>query len=245
MASPPLPIGQCQVRCDMPSPDAQDPRGLSSERVDAEIEATRQRAIERGLDPERVDRWASENRARIERELHELDEINARERRRSERLRLQPDDSLEEELWKRAETLARYGGGADRRREADRRRLVMIRAQRPAVLMARPRSSRGKPIRRRGSRRSAAPIRGDPGDDDPHEADRSVKPAPPREGGASSRSPQLRLPRFEAEEMDRLVKLAAWERAKLYELAGIGFAERSMIEAEVRARIAREFRRPR
>jgi hypothetical protein len=55
---------------------------------------------------------------------------------------------------------------------------------------------------------------------------------------------QERLPHFEPD-MERLVKLPAWERAKLYEIAGIGFAERSMLEAEVRARIAAEFGRTR
>jgi hypothetical protein len=44
-------------------------------------------------------------------------------------------------------------------------------------------------------------------------------------------------------ELNRLVKLTAPERAKLYGLAGIGLAERSMIEVEVRARILAEFRR--
>ena len=41
----------------------------------------------------------------------------------------------------------------------------------------------------------------------------------------------------------RLMRLPAWERAKVYELAGIGLGEWDMIEAEVRARIAAEFRR--
>jgi hypothetical protein len=53
---------------------------------------------------------------------------------------------------------------------------------------------------------------------------------------------QLRFERFEPD-IERLVKLPAWERAKLYDLANLGLSERSMIEAEVRARIAGEFRR--
>jgi hypothetical protein len=58
---------------------------------------------------------------------------------------------------------------------------------------------------------------------------------------------QERLPRFERfePEMNRLVKLPVWERAKLYEVAGISLAERSMFETEVRARIARQYRRAR
>jgi hypothetical protein len=56
----------------------------------------------------------------------------------------------------------------------------------------------------------------------------------------NARSGQDSLPHFEPD-TQRLMRLPAWERAKLYEIAGIGFAERSMIEAEVRARIARKF----
>ncbi len=50
-------------------------------------------------------------------------------------------------------------------------------------------------------------------------------------------------PRCPDRDMARLVRLTAPERAKLYELAGLGLGERSMIEVEVRARIAAEFRR--
>ena len=53
---------------------------------------------------------------------------------------------------------------------------------------------------------------------------------------------QPHLPGFEPE-LDRLMKLPAWERAKFYDAANWGLGQRSMIEAEVRARIAREFRR--
>jgi hypothetical protein len=42
-------------------------------------------------------------------------------------------------------------------------------------------------------------------------------------------------------EVSRLAKLLAHERAKVYEISGIGLMERSMIEAEVRARIASDF----
>ncbi|MEK6328222.1 MAG: hypothetical protein AABM66_11970 [Actinomycetota bacterium] len=42
--------------------------------------------------------------------------------------------------------------------------------------------------------------------------------------------------------MARLVKLGAHERSQLYELANLSLAERSMIEVEVRARIAAEFK---
>jgi hypothetical protein len=48
-------------------------------------------------------------------------------------------------------------------------------------------------------------------------------------------------PRRSEPDIWRLTQLPAWERAKLYDLANLGLAERSMIEAEVRARIAREF----
>jgi hypothetical protein len=53
---------------------------------------------------------------------------------------------------------------------------------------------------------------------------------------------QPRLPRFERFEPDmaRLVKLPAWGRAAVYSAANLSLAERSMFEAEVRARIARE-----
>jgi hypothetical protein len=57
---------------------------------------------------------------------------------------------------------------------------------------------------------------------------------------ARSGQAQDSLPHFEPE-TERLVGLPAWQRAKLYEIAGIGFAERSMLEAEVRARIAADF----
>jgi hypothetical protein len=57
-------------------------------------------------------------------------------------------------------------------------------------------------------------------------------------------SGQLRLPRFEPE-MERLVRLPAWERAKLYELAELDLGERQMVELGVRARIAAEYRRNR
>ena len=54
---------------------------------------------------------------------------------------------------------------------------------------------------------------------------------------------QPRLPRFEPD-IARLLRLPAWERAKVYDLANLGFGERSMIEAEVRApRFAMEFPR--
>jgi hypothetical protein len=53
---------------------------------------------------------------------------------------------------------------------------------------------------------------------------------------------QLRLPRFEPG-IERLVKLPAWQRAQVYELAGLDLGERSLIELEVRTRIAREFKR--
>lgn len=56
------------------------------------------------------------------------------------------------------------------------------------------------------------------------------------------RRSQDSLPQFEPD-MERLVRLPAWDRARLYEIAGIGFAERSMLEVEVRTRIAREFGR--
>jgi hypothetical protein len=54
-----------------------------------------------------------------------------------------------------------------------------------------------------------------------------------------------RLPFFVGHDPDveRLMELPAWERAKVYELAHIDLGERSMVEAEVRARIARRFRR--
>jgi hypothetical protein len=52
---------------------------------------------------------------------------------------------------------------------------------------------------------------------------------------------QLRL---EVDEIERLVKLTAPERAKVYAAANIGLGERRMVEARVRARIASEFRRP-
>jgi hypothetical protein len=55
---------------------------------------------------------------------------------------------------------------------------------------------------------------------------------------------QPRLPRFEPD-MARLVRLSAWQRAEVYELANLSLAERSMIEVEVRARIAAAFRRGR
>ena len=55
---------------------------------------------------------------------------------------------------------------------------------------------------------------------------------------------QERLPHFEPD-IRRLTRLPAWERAKLYEIAGIGFADRSMLEAKVRARIAAEYGRTR
>ncbi len=44
------------------------------------------------------------------------------------------------------------------------------------------------------------------------------------------------------EEVERLAKLPAWERAKVYDIAGIGLMERSQIETEIRARIAEDFR---
>ena len=47
------------------------------------------------------------------------------------------------------------------------------------------------------------------------------------------------LRRFESD-LNRLVKLPAWERAKVYELANLGLAERSEIEGIVRAQIARD-----
>jgi hypothetical protein len=53
---------------------------------------------------------------------------------------------------------------------------------------------------------------------------------------------QPRLPRFEPE-IGRLAKLTAPQRAEFYASANLGLGERSMIEAEVRARIAAEFRR--
>lgn len=46
-------------------------------------------------------------------------------------------------------------------------------------------------------------------------------------------------------EMQRLLKLPAWERAKVYEIAGLGLGERSLIELEVRTRIAAQHRRRR
>ena len=48
-------------------------------------------------------------------------------------------------------------------------------------------------------------------------------------------------PRRHEPDVGRLTRLPAWERAKLYDLANLGLGERSMIEAEVRARIAAEF----
>ena len=44
-------------------------------------------------------------------------------------------------------------------------------------------------------------------------------------------------------DMAKLVKLPAWERAKVYDAANLGLAERSIVEAEDRARMAREYRR--
>jgi hypothetical protein len=44
-------------------------------------------------------------------------------------------------------------------------------------------------------------------------------------------------------ELNRLVKLTAPERAKLYDVANLSLAERSMVEVEVRARVAAEFGR--
>jgi len=52
-------------------------------------------------------------------------------------------------------------------------------------------------------------------------------------------------PRRYEPDVRRLTQLPAWERARLYDLANLGLGERSMIEAEVRARIAAEFGRRR
>jgi len=49
-------------------------------------------------------------------------------------------------------------------------------------------------------------------------------------------------PRCYEPDVLRLIGLPAWERAKVYAAANLGLGERSMIEGEVRARIAREFR---
>jgi hypothetical protein len=53
------------------------------------------------------------------------------------------------------------------------------------------------------------------------------------------------LHRCHEPDVRRLVKLTAPERAKVYDAANLGLAERSMIEAEVRARIAGDFGRRR
>lgn len=56
---------------------------------------------------------------------------------------------------------------------------------------------------------------------------------------SAGRSELLRL---DSEELGRLMRLTAPERAQIYGLAGLDLGERSMIEAEVRARIAGAFR---
>jgi hypothetical protein len=50
----------------------------------------------------------------------------------------------------------------------------------------------------------------------------------------------LTLRRFGGD-LERLARLPAWERAKIYALADLDLGMRSMIESEVRARIAVEF----
>jgi hypothetical protein len=55
---------------------------------------------------------------------------------------------------------------------------------------------------------------------------------------------QPRLPGFEdyAPDIERLLRRNAAERAQIYEAANLGLAERSIIEAKVRQRIAADFR---
>jgi hypothetical protein len=54
---------------------------------------------------------------------------------------------------------------------------------------------------------------------------------------------QQRLPLLNEPDIERLIKLPAWERAKVYEIAGLGLGDRSLIELEVRVRIAAQHRR--